>query len=83
MAVSMRDLDSAFQGAGQKAYPYNNFFNLRLLEYILHRSYAIADSMYELFFRASSLHTMGKLWCPACLLDSEASHNFFSSNNKS
>lgn len=26
MAVSMRDLDSAFQGAGQKAYPFTAIF---------------------------------------------------------
>lgn len=42
MAVSMRDLDSAFQGAGQKAYPlYDNIssifevFNYELLSHEL------------------------------------------------
>lgn len=33
MAVSMRDLDSAFQGAGQKAYPLScHFFHRHCLD---------------------------------------------------
>lgn len=56
MAVSMRDLDPAFQGAGQKAHPLSDFFRMCFLKFLLEILWKMRTAVYS--FHMKQLDTV-------------------------